>query len=116
MRFEERELKPYAEPVSTENLHEGEIYFSVIFFDDDMLIPMMEPRVFVGRKREADEEDKFYFQDVHSYRRGIRFESPEADDEATFETGAGRFIFEYERALDVLMACALRRRKISGQK
>jgi hypothetical protein len=70
----------------------------------------MEPRVFVGSKTELEGE-KLYFQDFHSYQRGIRFESQDADDEATFVTGAGRYVFEYERALDVLMACALRRRK-----
>jgi hypothetical protein len=95
--------------VSPENLKEGEIYFSVIFFDDDMLIPMMEPRVFVN-KRKADEKENLYFQDIQSYRRGVRFDFPEAEEEATFETGAGRFMFEYDRALDVLMSYALRRR------
>jgi len=114
MRFEERELKPYAEPVSADDLREGEIYFSVIFIDDEMLVPIMEPRVFIGLKREANDEGKLYFQDIHSFKRGIRFESPDADDEATFETGAGRFMFEYERALDVLLTCALRRRKALG--
>jgi hypothetical protein len=104
MRFEERELKPYAEPVLPDQLQEGKVYFSVIFLDEDGLVPIMEPRVFIGSKAET-------FQDSHFYRRGIRFESPYADDEATFETGAGRYMFEYERALDVLMACALRRRK-----
>jgi hypothetical protein len=65
--------------------------------------------VFVG-KRKTDEKENLYFQDIQSYRRGVRFDSPEAEEEATFETGAGRFMFEYERALDVLMSCALRRR------
>jgi hypothetical protein len=70
----------------------------------------MEPRVFIG-PRTKPEAIKLYFQDFGSYQRGIRFESPNADEEASFITGAGRYIFEYERALDVLMACALRRRK-----
>lgn len=114
MRFEERDLtrevKGYAEPVLPEHLREGQVYFAVVFLDKDALVPAMEPRVFVGTKAEPD-GDKLYFQDFASYQRGIRFESPNADDEATFITGAGRYIFEYERALDVLMACALRRRK-----
>jgi hypothetical protein len=80
-----------------------------VFLDKDSLVPTMEPRVFVGTKEESD-GNNLYFQDFLSYQRGIRFESPNADDEATFETGAGRYMFEYERALDVLMACALRRR------
>ena len=110
-RFEERELKPYAEPVLADQLQEGKVYFSVIFLDEDGLVPIMEPRVFIGSKAQP-EGNELYFQDFRSYQRGIRFESPNADDEATFETGAGRYMFEYERALDVLMACALRRRNL----
>ena len=114
MRFEARDLtrevKGYAEPVLPEHLREGEVYFAVVFLDKDSLVPTMEPRVFVGTKAESN-GNKLYFQDFVSYQRGIRFESPNADDDATFETGAGRYMFEYERALDVLMACALRRRE-----
>jgi hypothetical protein len=58
-------------------------------------------------------EHALYFQYFASYQRGIHFESPNADEEATFITGAGRHIFEYERALDVLIACALRRQERS---
>jgi hypothetical protein len=114
MKFEERELKEYAEPVLPDQLREGQVYFAVVFLDKDGLVPSMEPRVFVGAKAES-EGNKLYFQDFVSYQRGIRFESPNADEEATFITGAGRYIFEYERALDLLMACALRRRKASDQ-
>ena len=114
MKFEERDLtrevKGYAEPVLPEHLRDGEVYFALVFLDKDSLVPTMEPRVFVGMKAESD-GNKLYFQDFGSYQRGIRFESPNADEEASFIAGAGRFIFEYERVLDVLMACALRRRK-----
>jgi len=106
MRFEERELKDYAEPVLPDQLQEGKVYFSVIFLDQSGLVPTMEPRVFVGPKHES-EGDKLYFQDFVSYQRGIRFESANAEEEATFVTGAGRYIFEYERALDVLLVRAL---------
>lgn len=109
MHFESRELREYAEPVSPDELQEGKVYFAVVFLDENGLVPDMEPRVFVGSKPEPD-GDKHYFQDFASYRRGVRFESPNADEDANFVTGAGRYIFEYERALDVLMACALRRR------
>jgi hypothetical protein len=50
MRFEERELKSYAEPVISNLLTEGEVYFSVQFADEDMLIPILEAWVFAGRK------------------------------------------------------------------
>jgi hypothetical protein len=110
MRFEGRELKEYAEPVLPDQLQEGRVYFSVVFLDEDGLVPIMEPRVFIGPKAEL-EGDEHWFQDFASYRRGIRIDSPNADEEATFTTGAGRYIFEYDRALDVLLACALRRQR-----
>jgi hypothetical protein len=33
MRFEERELKPYSEPVSPDELQIDETYFAVLFLD-----------------------------------------------------------------------------------
>ncbi|MGB0035459.1 MAG: hypothetical protein WBP79_08300 [Candidatus Acidiferrales bacterium] len=114
MRFEERELKPYAETVPLDELQVGAVYFAVNFVDDEMLIPSMEPKVFVGRNLEAEEGERLHFQDIDSYRRGVRFESATEDDEAIFETGTERHIFEFERALDVLMRCSLRRRKGPG--
>jgi hypothetical protein len=59
-------------------------------------------------------EDRFYFQDLDSHRRGIRFESATGEDEAFFETGTEKHIFEYDHALDVPMRCALRRREKLG--
>jgi hypothetical protein len=111
MRFEERELKLYSEPVSPEKLKTGETYFAVLFIDDSGHVPVLEPRVFIGRDLEPGDEGKFYFQDYVSYRRGIRIDTTTKDDEAIFETGVEKHTFEFERALDVLMVCALRRRK-----
>ena len=53
MRFEELELKPYAEPVPPEELKNSETYFAVLFLDDDGLVPTLEPLVFIGRTRYA---------------------------------------------------------------
>jgi hypothetical protein len=39
MRFEERELKPYAEPFPPESLKTGETYFAVLFLDDNGFVP-----------------------------------------------------------------------------
>jgi len=114
MRFEARDLKPYAEPVSPDQLKEGTTYFAVNFADEDMLVPILEPKVFIGRNLDANEPG-LYFQDFDSYRRGVRFVSPTAENEARFEIGAERHVFDYERALDVLMSCALRRRKAFGE-
>ena len=135
VRFEGRELKPYAEPVSASDLKEGAVYFSVTFVDDEMHIPTMETLVFLGRDlvipglavdlqpmetlvfpgRDLDENDSgsLYFQDIYSYQAGIRYESATGDDYVTFyECSEGDLgaIFEYEQALDVLMRCSLRLR------
>jgi hypothetical protein len=119
MRFEERELKPYAEPVSAGDLKEGEVYFAVNYVDDNMLIPTLETLVFVGRNLDPNDVEtdvrKVYFQDVESYLRGIRRNSPSDGDQAMFSCGPESqvsHIFKYEHALDELMRCALRRRKV----
>jgi hypothetical protein len=112
MRFE-RELKPYAEPVSERELKEGEIYFFVNFVDDEMLIPTMETVVFVGKNLDRGDTDRVYFQDIDSFRRGIRFSTAQDEDFAMFQSGSQSelgHVFEYEGALDVLMACSVRRR------
>ena len=111
MRFEERELRSYAQPV-TNGLIEGEVYFSVQYVDEDLLIPIIETLVFVGAL-DANDPNLLYFQDVGSYRQGIRHDSANAE-EAEFQVGSRggiNHIFEYERALDELMKCSLRRRK-----
>ena len=46
MRFEERELKPYAEPVSDPSYKKAQSTFALNFRDEDMLIPCVETRVF----------------------------------------------------------------------
>jgi len=76
MRFEARELKPYAEPVTASLLKEGNVYFSVHFADKELIIPTLEAWVFAGRKLDPnDDENHLWFQDVESYREGIRYDS-----------------------------------------
>jgi hypothetical protein len=111
MRFEERELKPYAEPIPPEELKYGETYFAVLYVDDDGVVPTLEPLVFIGKDLEPEDEEKLYFQDYDSYRSGVRFETATPDDGAIFHTGREKHVFDYEHALDQLMACALRRRE-----
>lgn len=73
----------------------------------------MEPKIFVGRNLDPDEPG-FYFQDVDSYYRGIRFKSSTEADGALFEIGTERHILEYEHALDELLKCSLRRQRKTG--
>ena len=118
MHFEERELKPYAEPVLESDLKEGAVYFSVTFIDDDMLVPLMETLVFIGRDLEPEDSGQVYFQDANSYQRGVRYGKPLEDEQATFLAGSKNelgHIFTYEHALDSLMKCSVRRRQAAGE-
>ena len=114
MYFDGRELKPYAEPVSSNELQEGAVYFAVNYVDEEMLIPLMETLVFIGRNLEPGDVGMVYFQDVESYREGVRYDSDSEDELAKFETGSEKelgHIFHYEPALEVLMHCSLRRKE-----
>ncbi len=114
MRFEERELPSHAEPISSSDLREGEVYFSVNYVDDDMLLPTMETVVFIGRNLQPGDSGQVYFQDIDSYRGGVRYESATEEDYVEFSTGSENevsHIFTYEKALEELMKCSLRRRR-----
>ena len=117
MRFEAREIKPYGEPVSASSLKVGDVYFSVQFVDRDTLLPNMETWVFLGRRLDAEDvEDRLYFQDLDSYRQGIRYDSENTEDaqfQVPTENNINHF-YEYERALERLMECSLRRKKVLG--
>jgi len=114
MRFEGRELKPFAEPVSAADLHEGSAYFAVTYVDDDMLIPTMETLVFIGKNLEIDDVAEAYFQEINSYRQGVRYGWDVKDGEASFYSGPENelhHIFDFDHALEELMKCSLRRSK-----
>jgi len=114
VKFDGRELQSYAEPVSSTELREGAVYFAVNYVDDEMLIPLMETLVFIGRNLETGDVGRVYFQDVQSYREGFRYDSDSKDELAKFETGSENevaHIFDYERALEVLMRCSIRRKQ-----
>lgn len=118
MRFEARELKPYlSEPVTSSELKIGAVYFRVSFMDENMQIPTMETIVFIGRDLALDDKGKVYFQDYESYTQGIRFETFTEGVEAIFSCHSEKElngVYEFERALDQLLACSLRRRGIEG--
>ena len=114
MLFEERELKPYAESIAKEDLKEGSVYFFVNFVDEEMLIPTIETVVFAGWNLDGNDAGQVYFQDIDSYRSGTRFETTGLDNCATFTSGSESqlgHVFDYEHALDQLLACSLRRRQ-----
>jgi hypothetical protein len=112
MRFE-RDFPGHAEPVSASELEEGGLYFSVTYADDDLLIPLVQTMVFVGRDLEQGDSGQVYFQDVQSYRRGVRYETATEEDYGEFFTGAEnevKHIFMYDKMLNEIVKCSLRRR------
>jgi len=122
MRFEARELKEYAEPVTPATLREGEVYFSVQFHDDKMLVPIMETFAYVGRNLDPDiDEDveadgvgvePFDFQDRESYDDGKPWDAEDPDVVLYVEPiDQLNHIFEYEKALEALMKSSLRRKR-----
>jgi hypothetical protein len=117
-RFEARELKPYAEPISADELHEGSIYFLVNFVDEEMLIPTMHTVVYIGENLEPGDHDQVYFQDIESYERGVRYRDGGDGDYALVQSGSKNelgHVFTFEHALDVLLSCSLKRRKSMDQ-
>ncbi len=116
MRFE-RELKPSAEYVHAGALKPGNVYFTVGFADATMLIPTLEPVVYIGSDLDHGGEEKAFFQDICTYQYGMRIDSAGEKDAwafQAFDVGAGGIVngvCEYEQALAVLMRCAIRRQE-----
>jgi hypothetical protein len=110
LRFEGRDLKPYGEYVEPSNLVEGETYFAVHFLDDQMLVPELDPLVFIGRNLDPGDSGRLYFQNVASYMSGVRYPDGGNAEIHLVEENAP-FVFEFERALDVLLRCSLRRQR-----
>ena len=114
MQFAARELKSYAEAVSIDDLQEGEVYFTLQFADERMLFPIVAPIVFLGKNLDVGDTDLWYFQDFESYSAGVRYPSATEGDASNFHArglGDTKHIFEYERALDELMKCSVRRKQ-----
>ncbi len=112
MKFGGRDLPPYAEPVKAADLDVGDCYFSVTFADTEMTIPLIESMVFVGRDLEPGDAGLLYFQDVESFREGTQYnDSDEASGVRLFVCSPNECsaIFVFDRALDELLRCAVRR-------
>ena len=109
-------MKSYAGPFSPEGVREAQVYFAVQFIDRELLIPTVETLVFIGRDLD-DEAPGLYFQDVESYHAGVRVGSGDENEKhaTVYAQRTVKHIFEYERALDQLLICALRRQRASGR-
>jgi hypothetical protein len=129
--FEGRELKSYGEYVLAAELVVGRVYFSIGCVDADMVVPHLDPLVFLGRNLDP-EQPGLYFQDASSYLAGERWNEADWEDSLppdelpalwhgrtcefhVLPEGDYSGVFEYEKALDQLLACSLRRNGWDGQ-
>ena len=118
LTFETRTLKPRADYVRSDQLRNGETYFIVDYADSDLLVPEMQAVVFVGRDVELSVSGHLYFQDMHSYRDGLRVDDEYRNDEPVeeFRGFLHKFaevqpaVMDFENAIDELLRCYLRRR------
>ncbi len=73
----------------------------------------METVVYVGENLDPGDEDQVYFQDIDSFNRGVRYGDEGDGDYVLFQKGSKgelEHVFTFDGALDVLLACSLRRR------
>jgi hypothetical protein len=115
MLFPAREVHDFAEPVDIEQVKAGETYFFLQFCDDQLLLPIMRPVVYVGSN-----DGIAYFQDIDSWHDGERYDPQKSEEEhggtftgrvTTFYTHQLGAIFEFEKALDRMCHCSLKRQK-----
>ena len=112
----EKELQPHAISITKEQLVPESTYYFLNYVDGEMLIPTLEPVVFVGKNFEAGDEHAVYFQDIGSFREGVRYSSSDPDESADFYTGSEDelgHVFSFDHALDELFRCSLRRQQIT---
>ncbi|UOD27742.1 hypothetical protein INH39_19815 [Massilia violaceinigra] len=104
----------YAEPIEVFELRQGDLYFMLNYFDEDLLIPELQTLVFLGREVTGENVSLLYFQDIESYT--IRGPYP------NFTDGPGDIfhctddqlgcIFRLDKAVSALQNCVKRREKM----
>ena len=111
IRFGPREFGPAAEPVTGDDLRNGVVYFALQFADPNLLVPIVEPLIFVGRNLRQNDTGSLYFHSFESYEGQVPAPTGRlGPDFQVYHLGETNHIFEYERALDELMRCAIRRK------
>jgi hypothetical protein len=107
--FPARELKPNAEPVSPDEMEVGRVYFALQYLDPDLLVPTLYPMIFLGVDLDGEKRGRRYFQHFDSFQEGIQYGTTgqEAGHFEAYGPEGGKHIFEYERAIEMLMLCAL---------
>lgn len=62
-----RAVPPYAEPVTPSDLRKDQSYFMVTYVDEDMLVPVVQTLIFLGRNATGKHPGFLCFQDAESF-------------------------------------------------
>ena len=122
VRFDARDVPMYAEHCPSSELRVGETYFQVSYLDSEMLVPELGACVFIGRDLNPGDSGKLYFQDWDSYKRGSPYQADDGESVDTegyveiFLEEQSTGVFVYERALDLLLLCSVRRAALVADK
>lgn len=113
MRFQGRDLKPYADSVDPELLERGTVYYTVTYFNEELTVPHLLPLMYCGRANEADfseigvrltdSGDNFVFQLAETV--GAPYNS---EHFRLFGMDELAGVYTFEAALDELLRCSLR--------
>lgn len=115
--FPATKLKSGAEPVSAVDMKQRRVYFALQFEDPDLLVPVLQPLLFLGYNLDRQNPDLRWFQDFDSYRAGVRYENGDPQERSSFQaygSDEGQHIFEYHHALERLMWCEMSRSGIAN--
>lgn len=104
-------------PIQAIELVVGEIYFTVHYVDNDMLLPVMETLVYLGSSITNEFKDRLVFQDLDSYTDlGIypNNEEPHPTEKLniySWATNSFKGIYNLDDVVIILKACSERRKK-----
>lgn len=105
-------MKARAQSVRPSELVKGSTYFMVSYVDDDLLIPIVEPMVFLGRSIHGDADGKLYFQNAESFTHHGPYPEATDGDQDVFafpDEGLGS-ILNLDEAVEELQRCLARKR------
>lgn len=106
-------MKERATAVKPTDLVQGGTYFMVSYVDQNCLIPVVEPLVFLGRSIHGDIDGKLYFQDAESYvHEGPYLEKANGHQELlSFPDHGIGSILVLEEAVEELERCLARTKR-----
>ncbi|NOT39067.1 MAG: hypothetical protein HOP13_01085 [Alphaproteobacteria bacterium] len=99
-------------PVTTDDLRSGEVYFSISYLDESLLIPTMETFVFLGRDLFREGGNHLFFQRAESYAAGRPRAREKDRPNQLLEAKPDELsnMFDLAGAVDALARCDERRR------